>query len=189
MLPTDGSQPRRSGGQRKLTDAHLIVLRALALENPLASLDSLGEMLARQTGVKVCKRTLTGCLRRIGIRKRKTQRPRMTFAAATNPDGVPGYPGAFTDHEWDLVADLFVVRAGGFKRIYPMRKLVEACRFVVITGGTWVSLPKELPPWQAAYKHFRRWLAQGKFDKMNERLKSLWMPRVMVWTESEAGIV
>ena len=38
-------------------------------------------------------------------------------------------------------------------------------------------LPKDLPPWQDVYAHFRRWTAKNLFETMHERLRGMWRQR------------
>jgi transposase len=38
-------------------------------------------------------------------------------------------------------------------------------------------LPKDLPPWQDVYAHFRRWTAKSLFETMHERLRAMWRRR------------
>ncbi len=38
-------------------------------------------------------------------------------------------------------------------------------------------LPKEFPAWQNVYRTFRRWVEQGKFEHMHNRLRGQWRER------------
>ena len=38
-------------------------------------------------------------------------------------------------------------------------------------------LPKEFPAWQNVYRTFRRWVEQGKFEQVHDRLRGLWRER------------
>lgn len=60
---------------------------------------------------------------------------------------------------------------------YPRRLLIDACCYVVRTGCAWRMLPKEFPAWQNVYRTFRRWVEQGKFEQMHDRLRSQWRER------------
>ncbi len=104
-------------------------------------------------------------------------------AASSDPeqpcDSRPAarYPGALTDEEWALVADLFEHDGPGKPPKYPRRQLLDACCYAVRTGCSWRMLPKDLPPWQDVYAHFRRWAARNLFEAMHERLRAMWRTR------------
>lgn len=93
-----------------------------------------------------------------------------------SPARVP-YPGALTDEEWNLVADLFEHDGPGKPPKYPRRQLLDACCYAVRTGCSWRMLPKDLPPWQDVYAHFRRWAARNLFEAMHDRLRAMWRKR------------
>ena len=38
-------------------------------------------------------------------------------------------------------------------------------------------LPKDLPPWQDVYAHFRRWTQRNLFETMHDRLRAMWRLR------------
>ncbi|MCD0244297.1 transposase, partial [Xanthomonas melonis] len=57
------------------------------------------------------------------------------------------------------------------------RALVDACCYVVRTGGSWRMLPKHFPRWQNVYRTFRRWSDLGKFEHMHDRLRAQWRER------------
>ena len=87
------------------------------------------------------------------------------------------YPGALTDEEWALVADLFEHDGPGKPPKYPRRQLLDACCYAVRTECSWRMLPKDLPPWQDVYAHFRRWAARNLFEAMHDRLRAMWRKR------------
>ena len=86
-------------------------------------------------------------------------------------------PAALTDEEWALVADLFEHDGPGKPPKYPRRQLLDACCYAVRTGCSWRMLPKDLPPWQDVYAHFRRWAARNLFEAMHDRLRAMWRKR------------
>lgn len=83
------------------------------------------------------------------------------------------YPSSLTDAEWALVYDLFENR-GDRPPIYPRRLMLDACCYVVRSGCSWRMLPKDFPPWQDVYAHWRRWSEAGLIEEMNERLRQMW---------------
>lgn len=98
-------------------------------------------------------------------------------APARNRGATVPYAGALTDEEWALVADLFEHDGPGKPPKYPRRQLLDACCYAVRTGCSWRMLPKDLPPWQDVYAHFRRWAARNLFEAMHERLRAMWRKR------------
>jgi len=76
-----------------------------------------------------------------------------------------------TDHEWEQVADLFDpdVRRGT-PETYPRRLMVEAMLWMCRTGVQWRYLPERFPPWTAVSSQWRRWRANGAWEKTMGRL-------------------
>jgi transposase len=56
--------------------------------------------------------------------------------------------------------------------------MVDACCYVLRTGCAWTQLPKCFPPWLAVHKSFSRWAAQGKFERLQERMQAQWRQRL-----------
>ncbi len=194
---------RRVGRPPKLSYDQLEVVRTIALEHPSATLDELRKLLAERTGVRVTTRvTMYRYLARAGIQRQPKardpgqDRPEAAGENQTLPEAGsakpvrygyhqghrdPGdttrYPGSLTDAEWDLVADLFEPKGPGQPPKYPRRQIVDACSYVVRTGCPWRMMPKDLPPWQDVYAHFRRWTDKGVFEKMQDRLRAMWRKR------------
>jgi transposase len=98
-------------------------------------------------------------------------------AAHRRQDPDQAYPSCLTDAEWGLVADLFDPGGRGVPPRFPRRLLVDACCYVVRTGCAWRMLPHDVPPWDNVYKTFRRWTAQGTFERMHDRRRAHWRER------------
>lgn len=49
----------------------------------------------------------------------------------------------------------------------------NAVRYVVRSGIPWRMMPKDLPPWNAAYQQIRRWMDASCFEMMIEELRLL----------------
>jgi transposase len=78
-----------------------------------------------------------------------------------------------SDAEWARVADLFENAGGpGKPPRVPRRFMLDACCYVMRTGCSWRTLPREYPSWDNVYKTFQRWSRQGKFDQMRDRLRA-----------------
>lgn len=194
MADTTGNEGKGRGRGRppKLSEEQQADLRNLALANPHMSVEDLTALFVKQSGVEIGASTVRGYLKEMGVVRVRIKR------SATAPAGDPQrdrparygytdehrdegdvqrYPAGLTDPEWDIVADLFVVAGPGRPAKYARRDLVDACSYVVRSGCPWRMLPKDLPPWQNAYAHFRRWTRMGLFEKMHDRLRRMWRER------------
>ena len=81
---------------------------------------------------------------------------------------------ALTDEQWELVADLFDPpgRRGAPARI-PRRRMVEAMLFIARTGRQWRYLPERYGAWSAVWAQWRRWRANGVWERAMVRLVAL----------------
>lgn len=202
-MSTGHPAKRKAGRPPKLAKQHLSQLREVALAHPNATVDDLRRLLAAKTAVEVSNKTLYSYLKQAGVKrgrresKDKTAR-RLTKAksSAVRQEGdagapqrygygeqhrhAPGasrYPACLTDAEWRLIADLFEVRGPGKPAKYARRTIVDACCYVVRSGCPWRMLPKDFPPWQDVYAHFRRWTEKKRFEHMHDRLRGMWRER------------
>lgn len=55
---------------------------------------------------------------------------------------------------------------------YSLYDLYRAMRYVLANGVSWRSLPRDLPPWQVVYYHFRRWQELGVWDQVEQALEA-----------------
>jgi putative transposase len=83
-----------------------------------------------------------------------------------------GYDSDLTNEQWELI-EPFVERKGkmGCPSIYSLRDIVNAILYVTKTGIPWRSLPNDFPKYVTVYYHFKKWNADGTFEKMNEVLR------------------
>jgi transposase len=177
----------KTGRPPKLSDEALSVLRRLAQAKPMATTRELCAALAAEVGIEVHAQTLIKALRAVGIERRRgvrveragDRKARYGYTEAHRRQAPEQtYPSSLTDAEWARVGDLFDQAGGrGTPPRYPRRLLVDACCYVVRTGGAWRMLPQDFPPWQNVYRTFRRWSEQGKFEQMHDRLRAHWRVR------------
>ena len=52
-----------------------------------------------------------------------------------------------------------------------MREIVNGLLYILRTGCAWRMLPRELPPKDAVYSHFRRWKRDGRLARVNDALR------------------
>ena len=74
-----------------------------------------------------------------------------------------------TDSQWEAISDIFSKR----KRTLLLRAVLDALFYIVRTGVQWRNLPKEHPKWTAVYYYFRKWKADGTFEKVNFLLNEI----------------
>jgi putative transposase len=81
---------------------------------------------------------------------------------------------ALTDEQWELVADLFDPpgRRGAPAHI-PRRQMVEAMLFLARTGCQWRYLPERYGQWGAVWAQWRRWRANGVWERAMLRLTAV----------------
>jgi transposase len=84
------------------------------------------------------------------------------------------YPGDVSDEEWAFVAPyLTLMEEGAPQRVYPLREVFNALRYIVRTGMQWRWMPNDLPPWPVVYQQTRRWAAAGCFAAVVHDLRML----------------
>jgi len=87
-------------------------------------------------------------------------------------DTRTAYPSDLTDAEWARVQRTIPApKPGGRPAKHPRREIVNALLYVARTGCQWRALPHDLPPWATVYWYFRRWKADGTFDRLMDRLR------------------
>src|SRR5918999_6337332 len=92
------------------------------------------------------------------------------------------YPTDVTDEEWAFAApDLTLMDPDAPQRVYDLREVFNALRWLARTGAQWRMLPTNFPPWQAVYQQTRRWLAAGCFAAMVHDLRA-----ILRWAEGRA---
>jgi len=64
-------------------------------------------------------------------------------------------------------------RRGGVPRKYDNRLVLDAIFFVLRAGCQWRMIPRDLLPWDAAYRWYRTWVADGTWDRIHDELRAL----------------
>ena len=83
------------------------------------------------------------------------------------------YPSDLTDEEWDLIEPFFQrPDPRGSQGKHAKRDIVNAMLYVVQGGIQWRMLPKEFPPWNTVYDHFRRFNQRGVWQQASTRSTS-----------------
>ena len=82
------------------------------------------------------------------------------------------YPTDLTDDEWRVLDPLIpAAKPGGRPRSVDLREIMNAIRYLLRSGGAWRLLPHDLPPWQTVYAYFRRWEADGTWERIAGALR------------------
>jgi transposase len=79
-----------------------------------------------------------------------------------------------SDAVWAVLAPLMPVRdrgRGGVGRKYGDRLVLDGILFVLRSGCQWRMIPRDLLPWDAAYRWYRAWAADGTWDRLHDRLR------------------
>ncbi len=78
----------------------------------------------------------------------------------------PRYPSDLSDEEWALLEPLLASpEKRGRPPKWPTRRVADAVFYLLRSGCAWRMLPKEYPPWQTVYYHFRRWRLDGRLKR------------------------
>jgi len=84
------------------------------------------------------------------------------------------YPSNVTDDEWNFVCPyLALIDAESPQRVYDLRTVFNAVRWIVRAGAPWRYLPGDFPPWEAVYQQSQRWVKAGVFEQMVHDLREL----------------
>ena len=82
------------------------------------------------------------------------------------------YPTDRTDDEWWVLEPLIPpAKPGGRPRSVDPREIINALRYLLRSGGAWRLLPHEFPPWPTVYAYFRRWEADGTWERIAGALR------------------
>jgi transposase len=84
------------------------------------------------------------------------------------------YPSDVSDEEWSFcVCYLTLMTEQAPQRIYPLREIFNALRYLVKMGGVWRMMPHDLPPWHVVYQQTQRWIKAGCFEAMAHDLRAI----------------
>ena len=84
----------------------------------------------------------------------------------------PCYPSDLSDEEWTILKPLLSsAEKRGRPPKWPLRPVANAVFYLLRSGCSWRMLPREYPPWQTVYYHFRRWRIDGRLRRAHDRLR------------------
>lgn len=81
------------------------------------------------------------------------------------------YSTDLTESEWQILEPLLPAeKSGGRHRLYPIREIINALRYLLRTGCSWRLLPHDFPHWRAVYEYFKVWKDDGTWLKIHDYL-------------------
>jgi putative transposase len=84
----------------------------------------------------------------------------------------PRYPSDLSDEEWAILKPLLGrSERRGRPPKWCTRQVANAVFYLLRSGCSWRMLPREYPPWQTVYYHFRRWRRDGRLRHAHDRLR------------------
>ena len=100
------------------------------------------------------------------------------------------YPSSLSDTEWDhLQCYLPPSQARGRPHRHSLRAILDAIFYLLRTGCPWRYLPRDFPPWQTVYYHFRRFRLSGMWHLILTSLRTAERQRVGRDTQPTAAII
>jgi transposase len=91
-------------------------------------------------------------------------------------DARRGYPSDLSDAVWAVLQPLMPVldaRKGGTRRRHGDRLVLDAIFFVLRSGCQCRMIPRDLLPWNVAYRWYRTWQRDGTWDRIHGTLRDL----------------
>ena len=83
------------------------------------------------------------------------------------------YPSDLSDEEWAILEPLLGRSARrGRPPKWPARRVADAVFYLLRSGCAWRMLPREYPPWQTVYYHFRRWRLDGRLRRAHGAIRA-----------------
>jgi transposase len=84
------------------------------------------------------------------------------------------YPSDVGDEEWAFcVSYLTLMSEVAPQRVYPLREVFNALRYLVKMGGVRRMMPHDLPPWNIVCQQTQRWIKAGCFEAMAHDLRAI----------------
>lgn len=82
------------------------------------------------------------------------------------------YPSDLTGPQWKRIEPWVPKDAAtGRPSKYSKREILNAILYVTHNGCTWRALPHDLPPFTIVFHWFRRWQADGTWERIHDKLR------------------
>jgi len=82
------------------------------------------------------------------------------------------YQTELSDHQWHLLRRYLPAAKKRGRPRTALRDVLNAILYLVKSGAQCRLLPKNFPPWQTVYHHFRQWTRNGLLARLNHRLRA-----------------
>ena len=84
------------------------------------------------------------------------------------------YPTDVSGEEWEFVAPyLTLMKEAAPQRVYALREVFDAVRWMAKAACPWRLLPGDFPPWQVVEQQSKRWIKAGVFEAMVHDLRMI----------------
>ncbi len=101
-----------------------------------------------------------------------------------------GYTSDLTDAEWARVEGLLPkAKVRGQPRIWPVRCLMDAILYVLVTGCQWRNLPAHFPPRSTVDDQFAKWRDDGTWQRVHDALRERCRAELGKAVEPTAAII
>ena len=82
------------------------------------------------------------------------------------------YPSDLTDSQWEHLEPLLPpASTRGRRRTVDLQEVVNGILYVLRGGIPWRMAPHDLSPWGAGWWYFRKWRADGAWERVEEVLR------------------
>lgn len=76
-----------------------------------------------------------------------------------------------TDEAWRVISPLLPVCSGRGGRWRDHRQVIDGILWKLRTGAPWRDVPQRYGPWKTCHERFRRWTADGTWDRIFARVQ------------------
>ena len=85
---------------------------------------------------------------------------------------IASYKTDLSAPQWHLLRRFLPAAKKRGRPRTSLREVLNAILYLIKTGAHWRFLPKNFPPWQTVYHHFRQWTRNGLLARLNDRLRA-----------------
>ncbi len=85
---------------------------------------------------------------------------------------IATYDTYLPQNQWRLLRRFLPAAKKRGRPRTALREVINAILYLVKTGAQWRLLPKNFPPWQTVYHHFRQWTHNGLLARLHDRLRT-----------------
>ncbi len=85
---------------------------------------------------------------------------------------IDSYETDLSAPQWHLLRRFLPAAKKRGRPRTSLREVLNAILYLIKTGAHWRFLPKNFPPWQTVYHHFRQWTRNGLLARLNDRLRA-----------------